>query len=157
MKTEKCSEMMDLFLKGERSDAVVKHLENCSDCRELAALSELAVLPKEPMKVPEELDRAVLAYAAAKKRPAAGIWDFSFILRHAVIPVAAAAMVCVGLVFAFQQPDPPRRDALVQVRNQAQYDLDAVDSEVEVLMLSSRIRNTSAQLNRTAVYTVINE
>jgi len=155
MKTEKCSKMMNLFLRGERSEDVVKHLQECPDCRELAALSRAVCGAEEPMKVPEELDRAVLAYAAAKKRPAVRAWDFSFILRHAVIPVAAAAMVCVGLVFAFQQPGEQHRKTLVQVQNQGQYDLDLVDSEV--LMLSSRIQNASAQLNRTEVFSGINE
>ena len=155
MKTEKCREMMNLFLKGERSDEVVKHLQDCPDCRELAALSRAVSGAKEPMKVPEELDRAVLSYAAAKKRPAARVWDFAFILRHAVIPAAAAAMVCAGLVFAFQQPGEQHRKTLVQVQNQTQYDLDMVESEV--LMLSSRIQNTAAQLNRTEVFSGINE
>ena len=79
MKTEKCREMMNLFLKGERSEEVVKHLQDCPECRELAALSRAVSGMKEPMKVPEELDRAVLAYASAKKRPAPKAWDFAFI------------------------------------------------------------------------------
>lgn len=155
MKTEKCREMMNLFLKGERSEEVVKHLQDCPECRELAALCRAVSGMKEPMKVPEELDRAVLAYASAKRRPAPKAWDFAFILRHAVIPAAAAAVVCAGLVFAFHQPVEPNRKTMAQVQNQAQYDLDMVDSEV--LMLSSRIQTAAAQLNRTEVFSGINE
>ena len=90
MKTDKCREMINLFLNGERSEEVVKHLQDCPECRELAALSRAVSGAKEPMKVPEELDRAVRAYAAAKKRPAERAWDFAFLLRHAAIPAAAA-------------------------------------------------------------------
>lgn len=154
MKTEKCKEMMDRFLTGEVSEEVAEHLRECSACRELAELDrQLTGMPGH-LEVPEELDRAVLAYAAAKKRPAAKVWDFAFILRHAAIPAAAAVMVCFGLVFAFRQSANPSRQSLAQVQS-AQYDLDMVDSEV--LLLSSRIQNTSVQLSRTAVYDVINE
>lgn len=154
MKTEKCKEMMDRFLTGEDSREVADHLRECPACRKLAELDrQLAGMP-EHLEVPEELDRAVLAYAAAKKHPAVKVWDFAFILRHAAIPAAAAVMVCFGLVFAFRQTVNPPRPALVQAQS-VQYDLDMVDSEV--LLLSSRIQNTSAQLSSTAVYNVINE
>ena len=154
MKTEKCKEMMDRFLSGEDSEELTKHLRECPECRELAELDrQLSGMPQH-LTVPEELDRAVLAYAAAKKRPAAKVWDFAFIIRHAAIPIAAAVMVCFGLVFAFRQQEPALRPSLAQTQN-VQYDLDMVDSEV--LLLSSRIQNTSAQLSSTAVYNVINE
>ena len=153
MKTEKCKEMMNRFLTGEDSGEVADHLRECPACRELAELDRQLTGMPEHLEVPEELDRAVLAYAAAKNRPAAKVWDFAFILRHAAIPAAAAVMVCFGLVFAFRQQSNPPRPALVQVQN-VQYD-DMVDSEV--LLLSSRIQNTSAQLSRTAVFNVIDE
>ena len=110
MGTEKCKEMMDRMLSGEHSEELTKHLRECPECRELAELDrQLSGMP-EHLAVPEELDRAVLAYAAAKKRPAVRILDFPFILRHAVIPIAAAVMVCFGLVFAFRSPvNPPRQ------------------------------------------------
>ena len=154
MKTEKCKEMMDRCLSGEDSREVADHLRDCPACRELAELDRQLTGMPEHLEVPEELDRAVLAYAAAKKRPAAKVWDFAFILRHAAIPAAAAVMVCFGLVFAFRQQATPPRPALVRAQS-VQYDLDMVDSEV--LLLSSRIQNTSAQLSSTAVYNVINE
>ncbi len=154
MKTEKCKEMMDRFLTGEDSGEVAEHLRECPACRELAELDRQLTGMPEHLEVPEELDRAVLAYAAAKKRPVAKVWDFAFILRHAAIPAAAAVMVCFGLVFAFRQQATPPRPVLVQAQS-VQYDLDMVDSEV--LLLSSRIQNTSAQLSSTAVYNVINE
>ena len=154
MKTEKCKEMMDRFLTGEDSGEVAEHLRECPACRELAELDRQLTGMPEHLEVPEELDRAVLAYAAAKKRPAVKVWDFAFILRHAAIPAAAAVMVCFGLVFAFRQPVDPPRPSLVQLQS-VQDDFDMVDSEV--LLLSSRIQNTSVQLSRTAVYNVINE
>lgn len=154
MGTEKCKEMMDRILNGEHSEELTKHLRECPECRELAELDRQLSGTAEHMAVPEELDRAVLAYAAAKKRPAVRILDFPFILRHAVIPAAAAVMVCFGLVFAFRSPSDPPRQSMVQTQN-VQYDLDMVDSEV--LLLSSRIRNTSAELSRTAVFNVIDE
>ena len=154
MKTEKCKEMMDRFLTGEDSGEVADHLRECPVCWELAELNRQLTGMPEHLEVPEELDRAVLAYAAAKKRPAVKVWDFEFILRHAAIPAAAAVMVCFGLVFAFRQQANPPRPALVQAQS-VQYDLDMVDSEV--LLLSSRIQNTSAQLSSTAVLNVIDE
>lgn len=153
MKT-KCQEMMSLFLKGDRTEEVMKHLRECGECRELAALDRMLDGKPERMAVPEELDRAVLAYAAAKKRQPAGGWHISFILSRIVIPAAAAAVVCAGLSFAFRQPVVQVRKTLVQVQNQ-QFDMDAVDSEV--LMLSSRIQDTAARLNRTAVISAIGE
>lgn len=153
MKTEKCKEMMDRFLIGEDSGEVADHLRECPACRELAELDRKLTGMPEHLEVPKELDRAVLAYAAAKKRPAVKVWDFAFILRHAAIPAAAAVMVCFGLVFAFRQTVNPPRPSLVRAQS-VQYD-DMVDSEV--LLLSSRIQNTSAQLSRTAVFNVIDE
>ena len=154
MGTEKCKEMMNRMLSGEHSEELKEHLRECPECRELAELDrQLSGMP-EHLAVPEELDRAVLAYAAAKKRPAVRILDFPFILRHAVIPVAAAVMVCFGLVFAFRSPVNPPRQPMAQSQS-VQYDLDMVDSEV--LLLSSRIQNTSAQLSSTAVLNVIDE
>ena len=154
MKTEKCEELMSRFLKGERSEEVADHFRECAGCRELAALDRMLAGKPERMDVPEELDRKILQYAAAKKRPAAKVWDISFILRHAAIPAAAAAMVCIGLVFAYRPPVNPTQQTLARAQTM-QYDLDSVDSEV--LLLSSRIQNTSAQLSRTAVYNVIDE
>ena len=154
MGTEKCKEMMNRFLNGEHSEEVAKHLQECSACGELAELDRLLVGKPERMAVPEELDRKVLQYAAAKRRPAAKAWDIAFILRHAAIPVAAAAMVCIGLVFAYRPAVSSQQRSLVRSQN-LQYDFDSVDSEV--LLLSSRIQNTSAQLSRTAVYNVIDE
>lgn len=154
MRMEKCEKLMSRFLKGERSEAIVEHFQECAECRKLAALNRMLSGKPERMAVPEELDRKILQYAAAKKRPAVKVWDIAFILRHAAIPAAAAAMVCIGLVFAYRPSVNPPHQALVRAQTM-QYDLDSVDSEV--LLLSSRIRNTSAQLSRTAVYNVIDE
>ena len=154
MRTKKCEELMSRFLKGEQSEAVAAHFRECAECREMAELDRLLAGKPERMAVPEELDRKILQYAAAKKRSAVKVWDIAFILRHAAIPAAAAAMVCIGLVFAYRSPVNPQRQSLVRAQN-IQYDMDSVDSEV--LLLSSRIQNTSAQLSRTAVYNVIDE
>lgn len=159
MKTGKCEEMLNRILTGDRSEEVMRHLSECSDCRGLAALDQLtAGLAADRMEVPVELDRRILSCAAAKKRPSFKVWEISFVLRHAAIPAAAAVMVCAGLFFALRPLQNPVRNSLVQVQNQnqnQQYDLDSVDSEV--LMLSSRIQATAAQLSRTAVYSAINE
>ena len=154
MRTEKCEELMNRYLKGDRSEEIAEHLRECSGCRALTELESLLAGKPERMAVPEELDRRILQYAAAKKRPAVKVWDIAFILRHAAIPAAAAAMVCIGLVFAYRPSANPPHQTLVRAQP-VQYDLDSVDSEV--LLLSSRIQNTSAQLSRTAVYNVIDE
>ena len=155
MRMEKCEEVMVRILKGEHSEEIANHLQNCPACRELAELDRLLAEKPARMEVPEKLDRAVLQYAAAKKRSVSGVWDIAFILRHAAIPAAAAVMVCIGLAFAFRlPPDNQPRQSVVQSQN-LQYDFDSVDSDV--LLLSSRIRNTSVQLSRTAVYNVMDE
>lgn len=156
MRTAKCEDFMNRFLAGDCSAEVKSHMESCSFCRELADLSCAVAEATQTEAVPAELDRVVLAYAAARKRPAVRRFDFSFPLRHAAIPLAAAFMVCVGLAFAFRVPRNAPGDSLAQNRNQIlQHELDAVDSEL--LLLSSRIRDTSVQLRRTAVYTGIYE
>ena len=156
MKTVKCEKMMNRFLEGDRSPEVKTHLENCPDCRELANLSLAVSGERAPAVVPPELDRVVLAYAASRKRLSGRAVSFTFLLRHAAIPLAAALMICVGLTFAFRVPQNVSGSPLVRSRNQVlQNELDAVDSEL--LMLSSRIQDTSAQLSRTVVYTGIYE
>ena len=157
MKTGKCEEMMNRILTGERSEEVMRHLSECPDCRGLAALDRLtAGLSAVRMEVPAELDRRILDRAAAGKRSAVGNRVIPFVLRHAAVPIAAGVMICAGLFFAFREPQSRTRNSLVQVQTPSlQYDLDSVDSEV--LMLSSRIQATTAQLSRTAVYNVIDE
>lgn len=153
MKTEKCKEMMDRVLAGERTPEVMEHLKSCADCRGLAALDRMVSGTSEPMPVPEALDRAVLAHAAAKKRPVRKTLSFRAFLRYAAVPVAAAVMLCFGLTFNFQtQVRPEKQLGSVQAKNGAvQYDWDSVDSEL--LLVSSQIEDVSAQLNRTVAYT----
>ena len=156
MKTKKCEEMMNRFLTGQVSEEMEQHFRECPECRGLASLNHRLAETHDRLPVPSELDRAVLAYAA-KNRPGRRVWNIAFILHHAAIPIAAAAMVCIGLVFAFHQP---QRN--VQGKSLAQsgktgfsYDLDTVDSEI--LLLSSQIQDASARLSRTEAYTGINE
>ncbi|MBO4647183.1 MAG: hypothetical protein J5806_03395 [Lentisphaeria bacterium] len=157
MKTEKCEEMMNRYLSGERSEELLRHLSECASCRELAALSRLTAEPAGSLKVPEQLDRAILAHAAAKKRTRS--LSFTFLMRHALIPVAAAVVVCAGLTFAFRVPSVSRGGkpvmAAVRSQNIASYDFDSADSEL--LLISSRIQDASAQLNSTAAYSAWDE
>ena len=157
MKTEKCEEMMNRFLSGQVSEEMEQHFRECPECRGLASLDRRLAETHDRLPVPPEQDRAVLAYAAAKKRPAQKTWNIAFILHHAAIPIAAAAMVCIGLVFAFHQPDRnAARNSLAQSgKTSFSYDLDTVDSEI--LLLSSQIQDASARLSRTEAYTGINE
>ena len=159
MKTEKCEEMMNRCLSGERSEEVLRHLSECASCRELAELSRLTAEPAESLKVPERLDRAILAHAAAKKRTGARSLSFTFLMRHALIPVAAAVVVCAGLTFAFRVPSVSRtgNPAVAAVRSQkiASYDFDSADSEL--LLISSRIQDASAKLTSTAAYAAWDE
>ena len=153
MKTEKCKEMMERVLAGERTPEVMEHLSSCADCRELAALDRMVTGTSESMPVPESLDHAVLAHAAAKKRPVRKVLSFHAFLRYAAVPVAAAVMLCFGLTFNFQtaQVRPSKRIGSVQAQKSAvQYDWDSVDSEL--LLVSSQIEDASAQLNRTVAY-----
>ena len=157
MKTEKCEEMMNRWLSGERSDVVLRHLCECASCRELAELSRLTAESAEPLQVPEHLDRAVLAHAAAKTRTRT--LSFTFLMRHALIPAAAAVVVCVGLTFAFRAPSVSTggKPAVAAVRSQkfASYDFDSADSEL--LLISSRIQDASAKLTSTAAYSAWDE
>lgn len=159
MKTEKCEEMMNRYLSGERSEEMLRHLAECASCRELAALSRLTEESAEPLKVPERLDRAVLAHAAAKKRSGARSLSFTFLMRHALIPAAAAVAVCAGLTFAFRGPSAARavNPAVAAVGSQktASYDFDSADSEL--LLISSRIQDASAKLTSTAAYSAWDE
>lgn len=153
MKTEKCEEMMNRFLIGDRSADLVKHLSECSRCRDLAALSGMVSENAPRIQVPAELDQAILSYASAKKRPAGKVLDFASLMRHALIPAAAAVMVCMGLTFAFQSQKYRTHNSLVHARisnSVFPYDPDSLDSDL--LVLSSRIQDAAAQLNRTAVY-----
>ena len=117
---------------------------------------DAAAAANRRLPVPPELDRAVLAYAA-KNRPIRRAWNIAFILHHAAIPIAAAAMVCIGLVFAFHQPERKvQGNSLAQSgKTSFSYDWDTVDSEI--LLLSSQIQDASARLSRTEAYTGINE
>ena len=157
MKTKKCEEMMNRFLTGQVSEEMEQHFRECPDCRELASLNRKLAETHDRLTVPPELDRTILAYAGAKKRPVQRAWNIAFILHHAAIPIAAAAMVCIGLVFAYHQPDRNvARTSLAQSgKTSFSYDLDAVDSEI--LLLSSQIQDASARLSRTEAYTGINE
>ena len=157
MKTKKCEEMMNRFLTGQVSPEMDQHFRECPECRELVSLDRKLAETRKSLAVPPELDRSVLAYAAAKKRPEQRAWNIAFILHHAAIPIAAAAMVCIGLVFAFRQPERNAvPNSLAQsAKNSFSYDLDTVDSEI--LLLSSQIRDVSARLSRTEAYTGINE
>ena len=152
MKTEKCKEMMERVLAGDRSPDVMEHLASCANCRDLAALDRMVTGTSEPMSVPESLDRAVLAHAAARKRPPRKALSFRAFLRYAAVPVAAAVMLCFGLTFNYQtQVRPPERIGSSQMKKSAvQYDWDSVDSEL--LLVSSQIEDASAQLNRTVAY-----
>lgn len=156
-----CDEMMDRYLAGERSEELMKHLAECPDCRALAALERMTAEKPARVEVPEHLDRAVKAYAAGRKRTAPQAVSFHFFRAHVLIPLAAAVMVCIGLAFAFQVPGTPGKAGsgqLVQKQKTGAlpvYEQDSLDSEL--LLLSSRIRETSAQLNRTTVYSVIEE
>lgn len=152
MKTEKCKEMMERVLAGERSAEVMEHLSSCADCRGLAALDRMVSGTAEPVPVPEALDRAVLAHAAAKKRPVRKVLSFRAFLRYAAVPAAAAVVLCFGLTFDFQtQVRPEKQLGSVQAKKGAvQYDWDSVDSEL--LLVSSQIEDVSAQLNRTVAY-----
>ena len=160
MKNGICNEMMDRYLSGERSEELMKHLAECPDCRTLSALERMTAERPVRMEVPEHLDRAVKAYAAGRKRTAPQVVSFHFLRAHVLIPLAAAVMVCIGLAFAFQVPGAGKAGSGPLVQKQktslsAAYEQDSLDSEL--LLLSSRIRETSAQLNRTTVYSVIDE
>ena len=100
----KCREATDMILKGERNHALEEHLEQCPECRSMnedfRRISELARMPLPD--VPEELDKAVLACAAAQKpqRPAVGPALF---FRLPVLRAAAAVAVlgaCAALTFS---------------------------------------------------------
>ena len=161
MRTEKCEEMMNRFLGGDHSEPVQRHLSECASCRELAALSRLAAEPSRRVEVPEHLDRSILAYAAAKRPAPVRKQPLNFVLlmRHALIPAAAAVMICFGLSFAFRSPGPAAKTVSVSDASAKNpnlpYDFDSVDSEL--LLISSRIQDASAQLGRTVAYASVND
>ncbi len=159
MKTKKCEEMMNRILSGEHSEELLNHLSECASCRELAALNRAVMQPAaDRLEVPAELDRMILAHAAAKKRTPPRSLSFPFLMRHALIPAAAAVVVCVGLTFAFRGPTlRGGKAAVAAVGSQkvSPYDFDSVDSEV--LLISSRIQDASAKLNSTVAYSAWDE
>ena len=79
MKTEKCKEMMERVLAGDRSPEVMEHLASCAGCRDLAALDRMVTGTSEPMSVPPDFRipqaQAVLPQAAGIRAP---LDSFSF-------------------------------------------------------------------------------
>ena len=98
-----CREASEMILNGERNSALEEHLGQCAECRsldeDLRRISEFAEMPLP--EVPEELDKAVLACAAAQKpQRSAGPALF---FRMPVLRAAAAVAVlgaCAALTFS---------------------------------------------------------
>ena len=98
-----CREASEMILNGQRNGALEEHLGQCSECRsldeDLRRVSAFAEMPLS--EVPEELDKAVLACAAAEKpRRSAGPALF---FRMPVLRAAAAVAVlgaCAALTFS---------------------------------------------------------
>ena len=154
MKIEKCEKMMNRILAGDHSKEVLEHLAECASCRELTALDRMVSGGAGRIEVPESLDRAVLSYAAGRKRSAGKLFHFSAFMRHAAVPLAAAFMICFGLAFAFRMPQKSSAGTVVKNRI-PQDELDSLASEL--MLISSRIDEVSVQLSRTAAYTSIEE
>ena len=151
-----CREVTDMILNGERNHALEEHLKQCSECRSLSedlrCISELAEMPLP--EVPKELDKAVLACAAAEKpQRSAGPALF---FRMPVLRAAAAVAVlgaCAALTFSAMtdgRPGPIRaagRPGVEAVRTSSEDALDFLEGAAE---LDADILTLSVELDQTA-------
>ncbi len=151
-----CEKFMMEAMQGMNSPELEKHLAACPECASgMDMLRLLKELPSGNPEVPPELDSAVLGYAL-KKASAKHRHSPVFMLKFVWLPVAAAFMICLGLIYALH-PFEAGKPAVSQAgksKTSVQYDMmDNLDSEI--FLLSSQIQETSVRLRNVTVYSTI--
>lgn len=154
MKT--CEKFMTEAMQGMNSPELEKHIAECPECASsVDMLRLLKELPSGNPEVPPELDSAILGYAL-KKTPAKHKHAPVFMLKFVWLPIAAAFMICLGLLYALHPFEAGKTSAtqVGKVKTSLQYDMmDNLDSEI--FLLSSQIQETSVRLRNVTVYSTI--
>ncbi|OQA83811.1 MAG: hypothetical protein BWY31_02749 [Lentisphaerae bacterium ADurb.Bin242] len=156
MKT--CEKFMKDAMLGMNSPELEKHLGGCPECASrVDMLRLLNEIPSGNPEVPPELDSAVLGYAL-KKMPSHRRHTPLFMLKFVWLPVAAAFMICFGLVYALH-PYYAGKTASAGVgaaKTSIHYEMmDNLDSEI--FLLSSQIQETSVKLRSIAAYSTLSQ
>lgn len=152
-----CKEASEKILNGERNRALEEHMEQCPECRslneDLRRISELAEMPLP--EVPEKLDRAVLACAAAQtpKRSTGTVLRF----RMPVLRAAAAVAVlgaCAALTFSAVTgggtgPVPIRSSVRPAAETAVQSTADVLDYLEGAVELDADLLTLSVELDQT--------
>lgn len=148
MKT--CEKIMNRILNGEMTPELEQHLRECRECRGLSELAEMIAEQKSAgILPPEDLDKRIMAYARSKQYQLKKPFEFSVFLRRAVMPFAAAVVICVGLVYSFRN-QPTQRGK----QEFSYYDVSSMNTDI--LMLSSQIRSSSENLTQTDAFASLN-
>lgn len=158
-----CKEACDMILKGEGSAALEQHLAQCTDCRilkeEFRRISEAAGKPLA--EVPEQLDRAILSFAAeqAPRRVAGPTLLFRMPLLRAAAAVAVLA-ACAVLTFSAMTGTAKRPAAAVSAvstgaAESAQSDgmnylYASAELDAELLALSVELDQTESDMQLVA-------
>lgn len=154
MKT--CEKIMKNAMQGVTSPEMEKHLSECPECASgMDLLRLLKEIPSSHPEVPPGLDAAVLGHALGKM-PSNRRHTSVFMMKFVWIPVAAAFMICAGLIYSllpFSVASPPAAKAGT-AKTAMHYDMmDNLDSEL--FLLSSQIQETSVQLRNVTAYSTI--
>jgi len=153
-----CKEATDMILKGERTEILDRHLEQCSDCRameeDLRRITECAKMPLPD--VPEKLDKAILA-CAAERTPHRSMGP-TLIFRMPLLRAAAAVAVlsaCAVLTFsAMKRTDRPAASATataaaasaVPEETVGNYLFAAAELDADILALSVELDQTESDM-----------
>lgn len=154
MKT--CEKIMKDAMLGATSPEIEKHLAECPECASsVDMLRLLKEVPASHPEVPPGLDAAVLGYALGKM-PSNRKHTSVFMMKFVWIPVAAAFMICVGLIYSLHPFSVAKVPAakVGAAKTAMHYDMmDNLDSEI--FLLSSQIQETSVQLRNVTAYSTI--
>ena len=115
---------VDGGLDGDLADACRKHIDECADCRELAALYRMAAEYKpEEVPVPPYFRANVISALAAEKRRAAknNFFSMGFSLRTVAATAAAAVLICAAVWLT------PAKSAIAGMLNLS--DIPALESQ----------------------------
>lgn len=138
---KECKKIMNRILSGKITADGKTHLQNCADCRSLAAISGMFHdLQLKSLEVPAGLDKTVLDYAKQKRYNHSRALLF---IRKIAIPLAACFIVCAGL--AYNQYQGKNKHQLAAVA----YDPSHMDSELMVIY--SELRTSSENVVRANV------
>lgn len=143
-------------MQGMNSPEREKHLAECSDCASDENMFQLLkeIPPRNP-EVPAELDSVVLAYAV-KKMPSNRKHTSRFMVKFVWLPIAAAMMICFGLVYALHPYTKTASSVRIETSGKSAMKYEMMDNlDSEIFLLSSQIQETSVSLRSATAYSTI--